>query len=69
MLGNSPFYHQLTRKAVVLFGRLFDDIIVVRKNDQSGEEVNRFRVPLIYSPKEKMVTRIFSDPDLLRSIQ
>jgi hypothetical protein len=69
MLGNSPFYHQLTRKAVVLFGRLFDDIIVVRKNDQSGEEVNRFRVPLVYSPKEKMVTRIFSDPDLLRQIQ
>lgn len=69
MLGNSPFYHQLTRKAVVLFGRLFDDIIVVRKNDQSGDEVNRFRVPLIYSPKEKMVTRIFSDPDLLRQIQ
>jgi hypothetical protein len=69
MLGNGPFYHQLTRKAVVLFGRLFDDIILVRKNDQSGEEVNRFRVPLIYSPKEKMVTRIFSDPDLLRQIQ
>lgn len=69
MLGNGPFYHQLTRKAVVLFGRLFDDIILVRKNDQSGEEINRFRVPLIYSAKEKMVTRIFSDPDLLRQIQ
>jgi hypothetical protein len=69
MLGNSPFYHQLTRKAVVLFGRLFDDIFVVRTNDQSGSEVNRFRVPLLYSPKEKMVTRIFSDPDLLRQIQ
>ena len=69
MLGNSPFYHQLTRKAVVLFGRLFDDIILVRKNDQTGKETNRFRVPLIYSPKEKMITRIFSDPDLLRQIQ
>jgi hypothetical protein len=69
MLGNSPYYHQLTRKAVVLFGRLFDDIIVVRKNDQTGSEINRFRVPLVYSPKEKMVTRIFSDPDLLRQIQ
>ena len=69
MLGNNPFYHQLTRKAVVLFGRLFDDINVVRKNDQTGGETGRFRVPLIYSPKEKMVTRIFSDPDLLRQIQ
>ncbi len=69
MLGNSPFYHQLTRKAVVLFGRLFDDITLVRKNDQTGEETNRFLVPIIYSPKEKMVTRIFSDPDLLRQVQ
>ena len=69
MLGNKPFYHQLTRKAVVLFGRLFDDITLVRKNDQTGEETNRFLVPIIYSPKEKMVTRIFSDPDLLRQVQ
>ena len=69
MLGNSPFYHHLTRKAVVLFGRLFDDITLVRKNDQTGEETNRFLVPIIYSPKEKMVTRIFSDPDLTRQLQ
>ena len=69
MLGNDPFYHQLTRKAVVLFGRLFDDIFVVRTNDQTGEETGRFRVPIIYSQKEKMVTRLFSDPDLLKQIQ
>lgn len=69
MLGNAPFYHQLTRKAVVLFGRLFDDIIMKRVNNQNGKEFNRFTVPVIYSPKEKMVTRIFSDPDLQKSIQ
>lgn len=69
MLGNAHYYHQLTRKAVVLFGRLFDDISIIRKNDQTGEEVNRFLVPIIYSPKEKMVTRVFSDPDLTRQLQ
>lgn len=68
MLGNIQFYHKLTRKAVVLFGRLFDDITVIRKNDQTGKETNRFLVPIIYAPKEKMVTRILSDPDLLRSV-
>lgn len=68
MLGNSQFYHKITRKAVVLFGRLFDDITVIRKNDQTGKETNRFLVPILYSPKEKMVTRILSDPDLLRSV-
>ena len=69
MLHNAPFYHQLTRKAVVLFGRMFDDITIVRKSTTTGKEVNRFRVPIVYSPKEKMITRITSDPDLLRQIQ
>ena len=69
MLGNAHFYHQLTRKAVVLFGRMFDDINVVRKNDQTGKEVNRFLVPIVYAPREKMITRILSDPDLLRQLQ
>jgi hypothetical protein len=69
MLGNNYYYHQLTRKAVILFGRLFDDISIIRTNNQTGKEVQRFRVPIIYAPKEKMITRIFSDPDLLRQLQ
>ena len=69
MLGNAHYYHQLTRKAVVLFGRLFDNISIIRKNDQTGSEVSRFLVPIIYAPKEKMITRIFSDPDLTRQLQ
>ena len=69
MLGNAHYYHQLTRKAVVLFGRLFDDITIIRKNDQTGKETGRFLVPIIYAPKEKMVTRLFSDPDLTRQLQ
>lgn len=69
MLGNNYYYHQLTRKAVILFGRLFDDISIIRTNNQTGKEVQRFLVPIIYAPKEKMITRIFSDPDLLRQLQ
>jgi hypothetical protein len=68
MLGNAHFYHSLTRKSVILFGRLFDDITIVRKNDQNGEETQRFIVPIVYAPKEKMVTRLFSDPDLQRQL-
>jgi len=69
MLGNAHYYHQLTKKAVILFGRLFDDISIIRKNDQTGKEVSRFLVPIIYAPKEKMVTRVFSDPELTRQLQ
>jgi hypothetical protein len=68
MLQNPHFYHQLTRKAVILFGRMFDDIYLVRKNNQTGKEFSRSIVPIIYSPKEKMVTRIFSDPDLQKQV-
>lgn len=69
MLKNAHFYHQLTKKAVILFGRLFDDITLVRKDNNTGKEIQRFLVPIIYSPKEKMVTRLFSDPDLMRQVQ
>lgn len=69
MLQNAHFYHQLTRKAVILFGRLFDDITIIRKNTITGKETQRFLVPIIYAPKEKMVTRIESDPDLQRQLQ
>ena len=57
MLKNPHFYHQLTRKAVVLFGRLFDDIVLVRKSTTTGKEFNHFLVPLVYSPKEKKIGR------------
>lgn len=69
MLGNSHYYHRLIRKCVILFGRMFDDISIIRKHDETGEEISRFLVPIIYSPKEKMVTRILSDEDLMRQVQ
>jgi hypothetical protein len=48
---------------------LFDDIIIVRTNNNTGKEIQRFLVPLVYSPKEKMVTRVLTDPDLLKQVQ
>jgi hypothetical protein len=48
---------------------MFDDIHVIRKSNTTGKETQRFLVPIVYAPKEKMVTRIFSDPDLSRQIQ
>jgi hypothetical protein len=32
-------------------------------------EVRRFKVPLVYAPKDKFVTRLNSDPDLFRQVQ
>lgn len=69
MLSDAYFYYQLTRKYVILFGNLFNNISVVRKDKDDNSEIERFKVPLIYAPKEKYVARLFSDPDLARETQ
>lgn len=56
MFGNT-FYHQTTRKLAVIMGTMFNNIFVSRK-DASGVEVERIRVPLAYSSKEKSLRRL-----------
>ena len=69
MLSNRHFYHQLTRKYVILFGNMFNNITLIRTNSNSGVELERFKVPIVYAPKEKYFSRLRSDPDLDRPIQ
>ena len=66
MLGHT-FYHQHLRKYVIVFGTLFNDIIVQRK-DNSGNIVQDIKVPLAYAPREKALARIEQDPDLARKV-
>lgn len=68
MLGNNHFYNRTIRKVVVVFGTLFNDIELVRYNKAGTEEYERTRVPLIYSSKEKYLTRLQSDPTLTKSV-
>ena len=44
------FYHEKVRKSVSIFGRLFNNIYVLRK-DKSGAVLNQLKVPLAYAPK------------------
>lgn len=59
------FYHSLIRKYTIGFGALFTDIDVLRYNN-TDQEVGRVTCPLSYSPKEKWLTRITTDPNLSR---
>lgn len=61
MLGTT-FRHDLLRKYTVLFGNLFNDIHITRKDD-SGT-VQTLKVPLIHGAKDKLLARIKEDPDL-----
>lgn len=60
MFGET-FYHQGIRKLVIAFGTLFNEIILVRHNE-SNEEIDRIRVPIVYAPKQKYIIRNTQDP-------
>jgi hypothetical protein len=57
------FYHQISRKMVVAFGSLFNNI-EVRKTDSSDAVTEVIKIPLSYGPKDKMLVRISQDPSL-----
>lgn len=54
------------RKYIVIFGNMFNNIIVVHNEADNATEIQRIKVPIIYGPKENWLTRLQSDPDLLR---
>jgi len=56
MFGQT-FYNGTLRKYVILFGTLFNDIWIVRK-DAGGNAKTSFKVPLAYGPREKFLARI-----------
>lgn len=65
---SQTFYHGTLRKYVTLFGTLFNDIWVNRE-DGSGNVINSQKIPLSYSPREKLLARvegIENDRDPLR---
>ena len=63
MFKNQYFYHKHIKKAIIVFGSVFNNISIERKNS-SGTTVQTLRVPLAYSPKEKFLSRIRAIPDI-----
>jgi hypothetical protein len=64
VLGNPVWYHQLIRKYIVVFGRIFSDIQIERTI--AGNRKQILTVPLTYAAKEKMLTRVATDPNIDR---
>lgn len=62
------FYHEKTRKCVAAFGKLFNNIYVLRKNS-SGKVISQVKVPLSYAPKDKYIERIRENADLNNDTQ
>lgn len=68
MLFQNYFYNRTIRKIVVTFGSLFNQISIVRKSNDQSIPYEHYKVPLVYGPKEKYLTRITTDPTLTKSI-
>ena len=64
MFGHT-FYHGSIRRYVVLFGTLFNDIVINRP-DPTHNEIHTIKVPVTYGPKEKVLARLTQDPSLNR---
>lgn len=62
-LHNKHFYHGTTRRYVVAFGNIFNNIHILRYN-KDGTENHREKVPMAYGPKEKYVYRNEQNADL-----
>ena len=66
MLGQQ-FYHETVRKVVVAFGTMFNDIHLVRK-DNDGNITQTMKVPLAYGPRQKFLVRLREDADLTKQV-
>jgi hypothetical protein len=59
---NKTYYHGITRKAIIAFGVMFNNLHI-RRRDAAGNLVQSLRVPLAYAAKNKMLARINALPD------
>jgi hypothetical protein len=62
------FYHEHIKRAVAVFGTLFNNMSVVKK-DTSGKILSSIKVPLAYGPRQKFLARLsdqqyLNDPKL-----
>ena len=60
MFGHK-FYHQSLRKYIILFGTIFNDIHIERRN-QNNNVISTIKCPLTYAPREKVTARLEQNP-------
>jgi len=61
-------YNRILRKITTAFGDMFNNITLVRYNNNSIEQ-ERMLVPIEYAGKEMYVRKLLTDPDLDKKVQ
>lgn len=62
MLGHKPFYWGHHKRYISIFGTLFNDISIVRKNNKGTDKT--IKVPLSFVQKDKVLERFHQNPAL-----
>ena len=57
------FYNETTKRAVSIFGTLFNNI-TVKKIKEDGTVLTEQKVPISYGPKQKFLQRLAEEPNL-----
>jgi hypothetical protein len=65
MFGNN-YYFGFMRRFVTVFGTLFNDITITRPH--GADEVQSYKVPITYSSQDKMLARLYENPELNRKV-
>jgi hypothetical protein len=66
MLG-TYYYHQITRKTIIAFGTLFNEIYIKHKN-RDDDIISDMRVPLAYGPTQKFLAKIEQQEKLNKAV-
>lgn len=61
------FYNGTIRRYIIMFGRMFNDIDIVRYDSNNAAQ-QTIRIPIAYGPKEKWLSRLNADPGLDREV-
>lgn len=65
---NTPFYNGHIKSAIIVFGRMFSGIQIIRVNPNDATKNQTIDVPLSYAPKEKALVRLNQDPSLTNHV-
>lgn len=64
LFNTAPFDHEHISRFIVAFGELFTGI-TIQKRSASGEVLQSYEVPIEYSPKNKWISRLREQEDLM----
>jgi hypothetical protein len=69
LLGYNPYYYRTLRKAIISFGSIFNELVMVERDNTTQEEIKRITVPLSFAGKSNWLVRLLDNPTLAKPVE